>query len=354
MATPRAREGDSEVIDGIRYVLRNEEQLRALIRDNKWSDVEKTCTSRIKSFHRLFHNKKNFNGKIAHWDTSSVTNMDSTFFNAYKFNQPIQAWNTRNVKTMRWMFSFATSFNQPIGRWDTHQVTDMNHMFYNAWEFNQDISLWDTRRVTDMSSMFGAAYKFNQRLSTWNVGNVRSMYEMFAWAKAFNQRISNWDVRKVKDLRWMFREAVAFEQDISPWIRRLQGIKIDDKTYLRLRVGQLSHDIEAFKHQKHRLHNEADAINYIIGMNTKIPLNDARVIAGDLHNGRIRHIWHKNALEGMMNYGHGPIFEHPLTRQLYIRDSVVPLRDVLHENDVNLYNRLRNGRTVRETRNRRR
>jgi surface protein len=403
-ATPHASVGDSQVIGGVRYVLRNEEQLRALIRENKWRDVERTCTSRIKSFYRLFHNKKTFNGNISHWDTSSVTNMDSMFRNAYAFNQPIKAWNTRRVKTMGWMFSMAGSFNQPIGSWETSNVTDMNHMFWQAGKFNQNINGWNTSKVVDMSSMFEGAKKFNQPINAWNTRQVKIMRWMFAYAVSFNQPIGNWetsnvtdmghmfmhaeqfnqnisawntskvigmdsmfesakkfnkpivnwDVNKVYDMRNMFNGARAFKQDITPWTRRMRRIKyIDDETLLRLRGNHV--DIDAFRRQKHRLHDEADAINYIIGLNTKIPLNDARVIAGDTHNGRLHHIWHKNALDGMMRqYRDGRrIFEHPLTRKPYIRNSIVPLRDVLHENDINVYNRLRNGKTVRETRNRR-
>src|SRR6056300_607366 len=104
VATPRARIGDTGVIDGVQYVVRSERQLRSLIGQNKWSDVERTCTSRI-------------------------TNMRQMFGGARAFNQPIGAWNTSQVRDMREMFYDARAFNKPIGQWNTSHVRDMFGMF---------------------------------------------------------------------------------------------------------------------------------------------------------------------------------------------------------------------------------
>ncbi|WP_422480935.1 BspA family leucine-rich repeat surface protein, partial [Pleomorphochaeta sp. DL1XJH-081] len=47
------------------------------------------------------------------------------------------------------MFSGATSFNGDIAAWDVSNVTDMYRMFYGATSFNRDLAGWDVRNVTN-------------------------------------------------------------------------------------------------------------------------------------------------------------------------------------------------------------
>jgi hypothetical protein len=51
-AAPRI--GDSGVIDGVRYVVRSERQLRDLVKEGRWTDVVRTCTSRITNMSGMF------------------------------------------------------------------------------------------------------------------------------------------------------------------------------------------------------------------------------------------------------------------------------------------------------------
>jgi len=162
-----------------------------------------------------------FNGNIAYWNTSNVTNMSAMFSAAFSFNQPIGTWNTSKVTNMSEMFSNAQAFNQNISSWNTSKVTNMSYMFGAATSFNQPIGSWDTSSVTDMSSMFSgtAAFKspFNQPIGNWNVSKVRNMSNMFENASAFNQAISNWDVSAVTNMDNMFIYATAFNGDLSCW-----------------------------------------------------------------------------------------------------------------------------------------
>ena len=248
-ATSAGRVGDSGVIDGTRYMIRSERQLRSLVRQKKWRDVARTCTSLITDFSDLFRGVRDFNASISHWDTSSVTNMRGMFHSAAEFNQPIGAWDTSSVRNMEsmfsgyfpactfnqpiggwdtssvtnmsWMFSGTTAFNQPIGRWDTSSVRNMKGMFHLTRAFNQPIGGWDTSSVTRMDQMLSNAFAFNQPIGNWNTSSVTSMEEMFFAAAAFNQPIGAWDTSSVTDMRGMFLGlAKAFNQDISQWIVR--------------------------------------------------------------------------------------------------------------------------------------
>src|SRR5210317_1883808 len=129
VATPRARIGDTGVIDGVRYVVRSEQELRSLIQQKKWRDVERTCTSRITNMSDMFYEAETFNQSIGHWDTSNVRDMSDMFLGARAFNKPIGQWNTSNVRDMNGMFDGAHVFNQPIGAWNTSNVTEMDKMF---------------------------------------------------------------------------------------------------------------------------------------------------------------------------------------------------------------------------------
>jgi len=429
VALPHARIGDSETIDGVTYTLRNEAQLRELIRQKNWRGVERACTSRVtdmshmflgmddfnrpighwdtrnvrdmagmfekaKSFNQpignwdtisvtdmsgMFNSAAAFNQPIGNWDTRSVTNMKSMFAHAIRFNQPIGnwdtssvrdmgemfidtrafnqdigKWNTRSVTKMTWMFTSAIAFNQPIGNWDTRSVTNMAGMFKHAIRFNQPIGKWDTRTVTNMSMMFYDATVFNQPIGNWETRSVRYMTGMFKHAIRFNQPIGKWDMRSVTDMYSMFGPfggAAGFYQDLSPWVQKLRRrVNMDDETR-RMIYGDPQ--VRAFRGKKYRLHRELDASDPVLLL-SKVPLDDARVIAGDLVNGKIRHVFHKDTLEAMVRSGR--TLRHPLRQRTlgsnnrFDRTAIVPLRHVIHPTDVRVYKKLRGGRRVADVR----
>ena len=299
VATPRARVGDSGVIDGRRYVVRSEQELRSLIAQRKWNDVELTCTSRITNMNHLFQNARTFNRPVGHWDTSRVTDMSQMFLEAYMFNQPIGHWDTSRVTDMSQMFSRASAFNQPIGNWNTSRVTDMSEMFLDAYAFNQPIGNWDTSRVT-------------------------LMIDMFEGASGFSQDLSAWATRLPRNVR------------IDQRTRGLIGARPDGA---RPRVAGARPDplVTAFRARRYRLHPEANAIDPVL-LN-RVNLDDAVVIAGDLHgDSKLRHIFSRATTDGIFRAGRAP--KHPVTRTSISPNQVVPLRDVLHANDAAIYNRV--------------
>ena len=406
VATPRARIGDSGVIDGVRYVVRSEQQLRDLIRHKKWRDVERTCTSRITNMARLFESS-NFNGNIESWDTSNVTDMNRMFYKALSFNKPIGGWDTSRVTNMAQMFQVARAFNQPLGYWDTSNVTTMLRMFDNAsvfnqpigrwntskvesmagmfesakafdqsiggWDtgrvmttgsmfrdaraFNKPIGSWDVSRVFNMQSMFSGAREFDQPLGRWNISRVKYMSKMFYKAHSFDQPIGVWNVRRVDIMENVFNGARSFRQDLSAWAPRLQrDIEIDQAT--RELIGDPR--IAAFRTRRYRLHPEVNAIDPV--MMNRVNLDDAVVIAGDLYGDRpggpknkIRHIFSRETMSGIFNSGRTP--KHPWTQAVISPAQVVPLRNVLHANDAAIYKRVGTpvgkirARTVRQVRN---
>lgn len=271
VATPRARVGDSGVIDGVRYTIRSESQLRDLVRQKNWNDVVRTCTSRVTNMRALFKNTS-FNRGIGHWDTSSVRNMQSMFFRAAAFNQPIGAWNTRLVTNMVGMFMLTPRFNQPIGAWDTRSVTNMVGMFDGAKAFNQPIGAWDTRSVTDMSFMFYGAAAFNQPIGAWNTSSIRLVMGtqgMFHGATAFNQDISHWVDRLPEDIGRAFAR-MMIEEDVHKTARqiRLKGIFPRRPPDLRIRSVQMLKIVRAtypgYRPSQHEYENTHDLLRYDI------------------------------------------------------------------------------------------
>ena len=74
-----------------------------------------------------------FNGVVASWDTSRVTNMGQMFYEASSFNSNVSAWNTSSVANMEYMFYGAEAFDQELC-WDVRSVTSAgtDEMFYGS------------------------------------------------------------------------------------------------------------------------------------------------------------------------------------------------------------------------------
>jgi hypothetical protein len=176
------------------------------------------------------------------------------------------------------------------------------------------------------------------------------MKYMFEGARRFNQNISAWNVQSVRTMGYMFRDARAFNKDLSAWATKLpRGVSMDDGTRRRIYGEPVDPLTQAFTSRRYRLHPSANAIDPV--MMNRVPLNDARVIAGDVgKNAHIRHIFHKDTLKNMAKYGKGTL-RHPSTRAVFLPGHIVPLRDVLHANDAAIYNRVGvNERTVEDVR----
>jgi len=155
-----------------------------------------------------------FNGSLAGWDTTNVTDMSSLFFNIPVFNQPV-SFNTGKVTNMNNMFAGSGQvFNKAVTFSDTSKVTDMSFMFANASAFNQPVD-FNTANVTNMASMFFNANKFNQSVS-FNTGKVTNMSNMFAsyTGHNFNQPV-NFNTANVTDMSGMFSGAANFSQPVT-------------------------------------------------------------------------------------------------------------------------------------------
>jgi surface protein len=388
-AAPHARVGDTELIDGVMYTIRNDEQLRGLIEAGRYDDAVRTCTSLITDMSSMFYGASAFNQDIGHWDTSKVrymwsmfagassfnqpigrwdtskvtsmsgmfsrassfnqpigrwdvskvTNMSDMFDDASSFNQPIGGWDTSKVTHMSWMFDDASSFNQPIGRWDVSKVTNMSGMFEDAYKFNQPLGNWDTSKVTDMSWMFSGASAFNQPIGNWDTSKVTSMSGMFSRASSFNQPIGRWDTSKVTNMRWMFEDAYKFNQDLSPWrekyknnIELRQGVDIDAHT-LSLIMKQPRINLSKAKvifHTNFRNDNVKD----LVGQNF-VPFNKAHIFLPDLikdertrnkNTYRIRRVYHVNTIKGMRQSGR--TMASPITRHRLGPSDIVKLSNL--------------------------
>ena len=165
----------------------------------------------------MFESATDFDGDLAAWDVSSVTDMSGMFASASSFNQTLNSWNVSSVITMDNMFDGATAFSGNLTSWDISSVTYMSGMFYDATAFNGDLSTWDISSVTYMSGMFYDATAFNGDLSTWDVSSVIDMSYMFYDATAFSGNLTSWDVSSVTDMLGMFEGATAFNQPLNSW-----------------------------------------------------------------------------------------------------------------------------------------
>ena len=99
-------------------------------RENLWN------TSAVNNMQFMFFNASDFNQDITNWDTSSVSNMERMFSRASSFNQNIKtdgvSWNTSDVNNMKGTFEYASVFDGDIANWDTSNVTNMYLIFRGA------------------------------------------------------------------------------------------------------------------------------------------------------------------------------------------------------------------------------
>ena len=87
-------------------------------------------------------------------------------------------------------------FQGGIAEWDVSSITDMSEIFFGTNLLNGDISNWDVSRVTSMNSMFMSAKWFDGDLSKWDVSSVLDMSNMFFVAKSFKGHTSTGEVSK--------------------------------------------------------------------------------------------------------------------------------------------------------------
>lgn len=299
-AAPGAKIGDIEVIDGEFFTIRSEAQLRQLIRQKKYDDARRTCTSFIRNMKELFDDSLQFNEPIGHWDTSNVTDMGHMFSDAYRFNQPIGMWDTSNVKNMAWMFSGAKRFNQPIGNWNTSKVENMALMFANATSFNQPIGNWDVRNVTNMTRMFFRA-------------------------TAFNQPIGNWDIRNVIKMRYMFQDS-GFRHDLSTWREKLNpNVDIDHGTRGRLiKPLDISRAQFAFHNEFHTNAQDPISMNHV-NFNRAYILTPELIKNNNVH--KIRRVYDTRSI----NNGIRPTMSSPFTRTSLHPGDIIKLSTIANK-----------------------
>lgn len=203
VANKRAKVGDSSVIGGVRYTIRDRGQLLDLIYQEKWDDVARTCTSRITDMSRLFRYPEfnSFNGDISHWDTSNVRTMREMFRRS-RFNGKIDTWDVSKVTDISEMFCQAT-FNKPLNRWNVSNVKMMERTFDSATRFNKPLNMWDVKSVTSIEGMFYEAGRFQQSVEAWgdrfkHLKNADSAFHNVGWRLP-------WGKNHFKTPSWWYR-----------------------------------------------------------------------------------------------------------------------------------------------------
>ncbi len=212
--------------------------IRQMISTNNRADLNVIYTGNIRDMSKVFNDRflRKFNGNIARWDVSNVTDMNRMFWGT-SFNGDISGWKVDKVEDMESMFS-TSSFNGDISGWKVDKVKNMRGMFYKS-KFNGDISNWNVSNVTDMGGMFHAS-SFNGDISRWDVSNVTDMSSMFH-TSSFRGDISGWDVSNVTDMSNMFINT-SFKGNISKW--KVDNVKF---MYNMFRNSRFNGDISDWK-----------------------------------------------------------------------------------------------------------
>jgi len=213
-------------------------------------------TRSVTSTARLFYQQSYFRGDLSNWAMHNVQDMSFMFAGASAFNSDISRWNLRSVENMKFLFAGAEEFNGDISEWNLPRVQMMERMFASASNFRSDLSKWNTSLVIDLSVVFDGCSDYMWRLrdhlgsealkpltdstikaavdlvvplgppylhalhgpiANWDVSQVTKMLYLFSGHDRFIGEISRWDVRQVADFGGMFIGASAFNTDLSFW-----------------------------------------------------------------------------------------------------------------------------------------
>ncbi|NVJ88794.1 MAG: DUF285 domain-containing protein [Flavobacteriaceae bacterium] len=152
-ANSNAKPGDIATLNGVEYLIVDNDLLREIIVDET-EDLSKLVTTFVTDMSSMFRNKQTLTPDITAWDTSNVTDMSYMFFNASLYNGDLSLWDTGKVTNMTYMFAETGVFNRDIGDWNTINVENMIGMFNKANSFNQDLSRWCVPLIPTRPAVF--------------------------------------------------------------------------------------------------------------------------------------------------------------------------------------------------------
>ena len=199
-----------------KYVKFDPEVAEEIARDYGWN-MNLWDVSEIRSFRRLFRNKRKFNEDISMWNVANGRDFRKMFSNAVSFKGDLSSWNLESATTLNRMFEEASSFCSDLSRWNVASVVDMCGMFEYASSFTSDLSKWETGSVRCMGGMFSGASSFQSDLSGWNTGKLENARGMFRGASSFQSDLSGWNTENLRSVGCMFFNATLFKADLSEW-----------------------------------------------------------------------------------------------------------------------------------------
>ena len=159
-----------------------------------------------------------FNGLVAGWPMSAITDVNGMFTGCTNFNQPgVIGWDVSNCNSFSATFTNCSAFNQDISGWNVSSGTNFTQMFSGCAIFNQDLDGWNMSSANSTGSMFQSCAAFTYDLNSWDVSGVNNMSDMFYGCTLFNGNITSWNVAAVTNFQNTFNSCTAFAQDLSSW-----------------------------------------------------------------------------------------------------------------------------------------
>jgi hypothetical protein len=142
--------------------------------------------SQVTTMRRMFR-QANFNGSVAGWDVSNVTDFQEVFLFCDNFNQDLSSWDFSNGTNFR-NFLRGTSFNFPLVNVITSNATEIDGMFQNT-PFDQDISSWDVSNINNFSGFLNGGElsptNYDLLLNSWSGQSVTSNNTLTMGASKF-------------------------------------------------------------------------------------------------------------------------------------------------------------------------
>ena len=131
------------------------------------------------------------------WDLSNCVNAERMFRSSFtgpsSVTPSLTGWtigsSTSHAK-IPLMFYGCSKFNGNIASWNTSNVTDMNSMFSNATLFNHNIGSWNISKVNNMNGMLNnsglSTENYSGTLVGWSPQSVQSPVNLGALGRTYN------------------------------------------------------------------------------------------------------------------------------------------------------------------------
>ena len=137
--------------------------------------------SRCESLHSAFMGSGVVEG-FERWDVGKVTDMTALFYGcASLVGKSVAEWDVRNVDSMAMMFMECEHFDGKLGHWDVSSVLDFSSIFSGCSAFRgRGVERWKVQKEANREGAFDGCFSLVEGLPVWMDGGESADDERYS------------------------------------------------------------------------------------------------------------------------------------------------------------------------------